>query len=61
MPLGSVLLALIVFGLLWVNLAPNTWQIKPAPKLRWAVALGILLGGSLLALSAPSPFLYFQF
>ncbi len=61
MPLGTSLLALIVFGLLWVNLAPNTWEIKPAPKLRYAVALGILLGGSLLAMSAPSPFLYFQF
>jgi len=61
LPLAPALLALIVFGLLWVNLAPNTWQIKPTPKLRYAVALGILLGASLLALSTPSPFLYFQF
>ena len=48
-------------GLLWVNLAPNTWEIKPRPKLRYALVLGILLGASLLALSTPSPFLYFQF
>jgi alginate O-acetyltransferase complex protein AlgI len=59
--LRPLLAVLIVGSLLWVNLAPNTWQIKPEPKLRYALALGLLLGASLLALSAPSPFLYFQF
>lgn len=57
----SLLLGFIAFGLLWVNLAPNTWEIKPKPRLRWAIVLGVLLGGSLLAMSAPSEFLYFQF
>lgn len=53
--------AFIVGGLLWVNLLPNTWQITPRPRLRYAVLLGVLLAASLLALSKRSPFLYVQF
>ena len=58
---APLLAAFIVGGLLWVNLLPNTWEIQPRPKLRYALLLGILLGASLLALSKPSPFLYVQF
>jgi len=56
-----VLAGFIIGGLVWVNFLPNTWEIKPRPKLRYAFVLGLLLGASLLALSKPSPFLYFQF
>lgn len=58
---APALAALIAGGLLWVNLLPNSWQIQPRPKLRYALLLGILLAASLLALSKPSPFLYVQF
>ncbi len=58
---APLLAAFIVAGLLWVNLLPNTWEIQPRPKLRYALLLGILLAASLLALSKPSPFLYVQF
>jgi alginate O-acetyltransferase complex protein AlgI len=58
---APVLLAFIVGGLLWVNLLPNSWQIHPRPKLRYALLLGIVLAAGLLALSKPSPFLYVQF
>jgi D-alanyl-lipoteichoic acid acyltransferase DltB (MBOAT superfamily) len=58
---APLLAAFIVAGLLWVNLLPNTWQIQPRPKLRYALLLGVLLAVSLLALSKPSPFLYVQF
>jgi D-alanyl-lipoteichoic acid acyltransferase DltB (MBOAT superfamily) len=61
LPVAPILAALIVGGLLWVNLLPNTWEIQPRPKLRYALLLGILLAASLLALSEPSPFLYVQF
>ena len=61
LPLAPVLAGLIIGGLVWVNFLPNTWEIKPQPKMRYALVLGLLLGASLLALSKPSPFLYFQF
>ena len=59
--LAPVFAGLIVAGLVWVNFLPNTWEVKQQPKLRYALALGLLLGASLLALSKPSAFLYFQF
>jgi alginate O-acetyltransferase complex protein AlgI len=58
---APVLAAFIAGGLLWVNLMPNTWEIQPRPKLRYALLLGVVLAVSLLALSKPSPFLYVQF
>jgi hypothetical protein len=59
--LAPILAAFIAGGLLWVNLLPNTWEIKPEPKLRFALLLGLLFAASLLALSKPSAFLYVQF
>ncbi len=44
-----------------MNLLPNTWEIQPRPKLRYALLLGIVFAAGLLALSKPSPFLYVQF
>jgi len=61
LPVAPVLAGFILGGLLWVNLLPNSWQVKLEPKLRYALVLGLLLGAALLALSKPSPFLYFQF
>jgi alginate O-acetyltransferase complex protein AlgI len=58
---APLLAAFIAGGLLWVNLLPNSWQIQPRPKLRYALLLGVVLAASLLALSKPSPFLYVQF
>ncbi|MEZ5125921.1 MAG: MBOAT family O-acyltransferase [Thermoleophilia bacterium] len=59
--LAPVFVALVVGGLVWVNAAPNTWQLKPTSSIRCAVLLGVLLGASILALGKPSAFLYFQF
>ncbi len=59
--LVPILGAFIVGGLLWVNLLPNSWEIKASPKLRYALILGLLLAVSLLAMSKPSAFLYVQF
>jgi D-alanyl-lipoteichoic acid acyltransferase DltB (MBOAT superfamily) len=58
---APILAAFIAGGLLWVNLLPNSWQIQPRPKLRYALLLGIVFAAALLALSKPSPFLYVQF
>jgi alginate O-acetyltransferase complex protein AlgI len=59
--LGPVFAALVVAGLAWVNLAPNTWEVTLQPKVRYALLLGLGLGAAILAIGRPSPFLYFQF
>jgi hypothetical protein len=53
--------ALIAVLLVFVNVAPNTWEFKFRPTRKLALATAVLATWSLLMLSAPSPFLYFQF
>jgi hypothetical protein len=48
---------LIVF----VNLAPNTWQIRLSPRLWQGMAAGIAAAIAVMTISHPHPFLYFQF
>jgi len=47
--------------LIFVSVAPSTAHLQPRPTWRWALLTGILLGAAVLAIAAPSPFLYFQF
>ncbi|MCW2926174.1 MAG: Peptidoglycan O-acetyltransferase [Thermoleophilia bacterium] len=56
-----VLVGLIAVLLAWVNVAPNTWEFRFRPTRRLALATAVLATWSVLMLSAPSPFLYFQF
>jgi alginate O-acetyltransferase complex protein AlgI len=49
--------ALLVF----VNVAPNTWEITVRPTPRVAAALGLVAAFAVLQIAEPSPFLYFQF
>jgi alginate O-acetyltransferase complex protein AlgI len=53
--------ALIVAALAWVNLMPNTWEIDIRPRPLYGLALGLAMAIAILQISAPSPFLYFQF
>jgi hypothetical protein len=55
--LAAAIVALLVF----VNTAPNTWEVTLRPRLRYAVVLGLILGAAILTITKPSPFLYFQF
>ncbi|MBC7462043.1 MAG: MBOAT family protein [Thermoleophilia bacterium] len=54
-------LGLLAVLLVFVNVAPNTWEFKFRPTRRLALATAVLAVASVLMLSAPSPFLYFQF
>lgn len=54
-------IALLASLLVFVNVAPNTWEFKLRPTRWMALLTAILATWSLLKLSAPSPFLYFQF
>jgi alginate O-acetyltransferase complex protein AlgI len=51
----------LVAVVLWVNLAPNTFEYRLRPTRRSAVVLGFAFSVCVLLLAAPSPFLYFQF
>ena len=54
--------ALLVVGLLvFVNVAPNTWEVTVRPTPRVAGALGLIAAFAVLQIAEPSPFLYFQF
>jgi alginate O-acetyltransferase complex protein AlgI len=59
--LGSRFTLLILALLVFVNTAPNTWQIQFRPTLRTGFAFGLGLGTAILSIAAASPFLYYQF
>ena len=58
---GWRLAAMLGAALVFVNAAPNTWEVGLTPRKRYAVAVGLLLGASVLMISHPLPFLYLQF
>jgi alginate O-acetyltransferase complex protein AlgI len=53
--------AAIALLIAFVNVAPNTWQVRFTPSRRHAIVLAGMATWSVLLLAAPSPFLYFQF
>jgi hypothetical protein len=58
---GIRFLAGVVVLVAFVNLAPNSWEVR----LRWRRAYGLVVGlavaTAILMLSGPTPFLYFRF
>jgi len=54
-------LALLAALLVFVNVAPNSWEVRFRPTRKLAIGTAVLAVASVLMLSAPSPFLYFQF
>jgi alginate O-acetyltransferase complex protein AlgI len=59
LPFKFVLLtvALLVF----VNAAPNTWQIKLRPRAWQGMAAGVAAAIAVMTIAQPHPFIYFQF
>jgi alginate O-acetyltransferase complex protein AlgI len=55
-------LALLIAALLvFVNAAPNTWQIKLRPRAWQGMAAGVAAAIAVMTISQPHPFIYFQF
>jgi alginate O-acetyltransferase complex protein AlgI len=52
-----LLLALLVF----VQAAPNTWQLKLKPRLVYGLATGAAAAAAVMSIAVPHPFIYFQF
>ena len=51
------LVALLAF----VNLAPNTWEMRVAPRIRTGLVLGAAAAVAIMSIAQPHPFIYFQF
>jgi D-alanyl-lipoteichoic acid acyltransferase DltB (MBOAT superfamily) len=58
---GSAYALAVVALVVFVNVAPNTWEITVRPTPRVAAALGFAASIAVLQIAEPSPFLYFQF
>jgi alginate O-acetyltransferase complex protein AlgI len=58
-PLKFELLAVTL--LVFVNVAPNTWQIRLKPRVWQGAAVGLAAAVAIMTISQPHPFLYFQF
>jgi D-alanyl-lipoteichoic acid acyltransferase DltB (MBOAT superfamily) len=54
---GLLIAALLVF----VNLAPNTWQVQIRPRIWHGIATGVAAALAVMTISQPHPFIYFQF
>jgi alginate O-acetyltransferase complex protein AlgI len=56
-------LGLIAALLVFVNIAPNTWEVREnvRPRIRYGLALGIATAIAVMTIAAPQPFIYFQF
>jgi len=54
--------AVLIGALLaFVNVAPNTWQIRLRPRVWHGVAVGVAAAIAVMTISQPHPFIYFQF
>ena len=47
--------------LLFVNLAPNTWQIRVRPRVWQGAVAGVAAAVAVMTIAQPHPFIYFQF
>jgi alginate O-acetyltransferase complex protein AlgI len=59
LPVRFVLLAAAL--LVFVNVAPNTWQVRIRPRVWQGMATGIAAGIAIMTIAQPHPFIYFQF
>jgi alginate O-acetyltransferase complex protein AlgI len=53
--------ALLVALLVFVNVAPNTWEVRIEPRLRQGFAIGVAAAAAIMTIATPHPFIYFQF
>ena len=56
-------LLLVGVLLVFVNVAPNTWEIREnaRPRVRYGLAMGVAAAVAVMTIAAPQPFIYFQF
>jgi alginate O-acetyltransferase complex protein AlgI len=57
---GRFLLTLVAL-LIFVQVAPNTWEIRVQPRMLYGVATGVAAALAVMTIAQPHPFIYFQF
>jgi alginate O-acetyltransferase complex protein AlgI len=57
---GRYLVALAAL-LLFVQVAPNTWEIRGRPRFGYGLAIGVAAAVAIMTIAQPHPFIYFQF
>jgi alginate O-acetyltransferase complex protein AlgI len=63
LPIDTLLWPGVLIGalLVFVNVAPDTWDLRFRLDIRSGLVVGMALAVAVLAISGPSPFLYYQF
>ncbi|MDX6596159.1 MAG: alginate O-acetyltransferase complex protein AlgI [Gaiellales bacterium] len=59
--LGTRFALTIAALLVFVNVVPNTWELRFNGSFTRGLGYGLLFGSAILAIAGPSPFLYYQF
>jgi alginate O-acetyltransferase complex protein AlgI len=54
-------IVLLVALLLFVQFAPNTWELRIKPRLVYGLATGVAAAAAVMSIAVPHPFIYFQF
>ncbi len=54
-------IVLLLACLVFVQFAPNTWQLKLRPRLFYGLATGAAAAIAVMSIAVPHPFIYFQF
>ena len=57
---GRFALTLLIL-LVFVQVAPNTWEIRAKPRTLYGIATGLAAGLAIMTIAKPHPFIYFQF
>jgi alginate O-acetyltransferase complex protein AlgI len=52
---------LLVVLIVFVQIAPNTWELKLRPRLVYGLATGLAAAVAIMSIAVPHPFIYFQF
>ncbi len=59
--LSTRFLLTLVALLAFVQLAPNTWEVRARPRIGYGLAAGFAAALAIMTIASPHPFIYFQF
>ena len=60
-PRNANVAATLALVLVFVNTAPNTWQVDLVPRRRYGAILGVIAAVAIMSIAEIRSFIYFQF